>query len=228
MSTLRIAVVGARGRLGAHAADHYDRSPGFEVVARIERGVDLRAALRDARAQVALDATEAGLGARHARLMLEAGVRPLVGTSGVTEPELAELDAVARGLGLGGLVVPNFSLGIVLLQRAALEFARHMPQVEIIELHHERKKDSPSGTAIDTARKLAAARPGRGEVPIHSVRLPGHYAHQEVLFGAPGETLTLRHDMASPEAFGPGLLLAAKHAARAVGVARGLEHALAT
>ena len=78
----------------------------------------------------------------------------------------------------------------------------------------------------DTARKLAAARPGRGDVPIHSVRLPGHYAHQEVLFGAPGESLTLRHDMSSPEAFGPGLVVAAKHAARAIGVARGLEHAL--
>jgi 4-hydroxy-tetrahydrodipicolinate reductase len=144
----------------------------------------------------------------------------------VSEPELAELDSLARALGLGGLVVPNFSLGMVLLQRAALDFARHMPDVEIIELHHQRKKDAPSGTASDTARKLSAARPGRGAVPIHSVRLPGHYAHQEVLFGAPGESLTLRHDMASPEAFGPGLLLAAKHAARAVGVARGLEHAL--
>ncbi|MEY2747064.1 MAG: hypothetical protein RL112_2106 [Planctomycetota bacterium] len=226
MSALRIAVVGARGRLGARAADCYAHDPAFELVARIERGDDLRSALRDARATVALDATEAGLGARHARIMLEAGVRPLVGTSGVTEPELAELDLLARSLGLGGLVVPNFSLGMVLLQRAALEFARHMPQVEIIELHHERKKDAPSGTAIDTARKLAAARPGRGDVPIHSVRLPGHYAHQEVLFGAPGESLTLRHDMSSPEAFGPGLVVAAKHAARAIGVARGLEHAL--
>jgi 4-hydroxy-tetrahydrodipicolinate reductase len=227
VSKLRIAVVGATGRLGARAAECYGGHASFELVARIGRGHDLRSALREARPEVALDATEAGLGARHARIMLENGVRPLVGTSGVSDVELAELDALARGLGLGGLVVPNFSLGMVLLQRAALEFARHMPQVEIIELHHERKKDAPSGTAIDTANKLRADRPGRGEIPIHSVRLPGHYAHQEVVFGAPGERLTLRHDMSSPEAFGPGLLAAARHAARAVGVARGLEHALA-
>ena len=222
MSTLRIAVVGARGRLGAHAADHYDRSPGFEVVARIERGVDLRAALRDARAEVALDATEAGLGARHARLMLEAGVRPLVGTSGVTEPELAELDALARGLGLGGLVVPNFSLGIVLLQRAALEFARHMPQVEIIELHHERKKDAPSGTAIDTARKLAAARPGRRGsdplgAPARSLRAPGGLVRR------PGRDpdLAPRHGLAGGLRSGPAARRQARCARRRRGAGVG-------
>jgi len=223
---LRIAVVGARGRLGAFAAEHYAQAAGFQVVARLGRGDDLAAALDASGAQIALDATEAGLGARHARIMLEHGVRPLVGTSGVSPAEAAELDQLARRAGLGGLVVPNFALGMTLLQRAAEEIARHMPDMEIVELHHERKKDAPSGTAADTARRLAAAASRSTPVPVHSVRLPGLYAHQEVLFGAPGETLVLRHDMSSPAAFGPGLLLAARHCAVAQGVAVGLRHAL--
>lgn len=177
-------------------------------------------------AQVALDATEAGSGAKHARIMLACGVRPLIGTSGVGADECAELDRLAREAGLGGLVVPNFALGMTLLQRAAEEIARHMRDFEIVELHHERKKDAPSGTAADTARRLAAAAGIDRPVPMHSVRLPGLYAHQEVLFGAPGELLTLRHDMSSPAAFGPGLLLAARHCATANGVAVGLRHAL--
>lgn len=223
---LRIAVVGARGRLGAFAAEHYARSPGFELVARLGRDDDLAAVLGSCGAQVALDATEAGLGARHARIMLEHGVRPLVGTSGVSPEDAAELDRLARRAGLGGLVVPNFALGMTLLQRAAEEIARHMRDVEIVELHHPRKKDAPSGTAADTALRIAEAAGRSTPVPVHSVRLPGLYAHQEVLFGAAGETLLLRHDMHTPAAFGPGLLLAARHCASAQGVAVGLRHAL--
>jgi 4-hydroxy-tetrahydrodipicolinate reductase len=175
--------------------------------------------------------------------LLEAGVRPVVATSGVTPEQGDKLDRYARERGLGGLVVPNFSLGSLLLQRFAAEAARHFPDAEIVELHHERKADAPSGTAAETARRIAAARrsaprtPRRSEeprdrggfhedVPVHSIRLPGLYAHQEVLLGAPGETLTLRHDMSGPAAFGPGMLAALRYAASAVGVARGLEHAL--
>jgi len=222
---LRVAVVGARGRMGRFACGLMRESPGFELAAELEREHDLAAALRECGAQLALDVTVAGLGAAHGQTMLAAGVRPVIGTSGVTRAEAAELDRLARARRLGGIVVPNFSLGIACLNRAAEELARTFPTVAIVERHHERKKDAPSGTARDTAERLQAIRGGE-PVPIHSVRAPGLYAHQEVLFGAPGETLSLHHDMLGPEAFGPGILAALRYASRADGVAFGLEVAL--
>jgi 4-hydroxy-tetrahydrodipicolinate reductase len=159
--------------------------------------------------------------------MLECGLRPIIGTSGVTLEENARLDAAARELSLGGLVVPNFSVGMWLLQQASVEGARVFERAEIVEMHHERKKDAPSGTALDTAERMKSAR-GRGspEIPIHSVRLPGLYAHQLVILGGAGETYTLRHDMSGPEAFATGILAAVRHAAHAVGVGRGIGLAL--
>jgi 4-hydroxy-tetrahydrodipicolinate reductase len=223
---LRVAVVGARGRMGRFAAALLGASPGFELVAELGREHDLRAVLPECGAELALDLTRAGLGFEHGRAILATGLRPVIGTSGVTRAESRELDRLARSRGLGGLVVPNFSLGMACLQRLALELVCHFPNVEIIERHHDQKRDAPSGTARDTAERLAAARGTPREIPIHSVRLPGLYAHQEVQFGGPGEFLTLRHDMLGPEAFGPGILLALRHAAGAPGVAYGLEAAL--
>lgn len=224
---VRVALVGASGRMGRFACELLERERGFALVARLGRADDLERALRACEAEVGLDLTVAGLGARHGRTMLEAGLRPVIGTSGVLEEERGELDALARRLGLGGLVVPNFSLGMLLLQRAALELARHWSAVEIVEVHHARKKDAPSGSALDTRRRLEPARPpGAPPIPIHSLRLPGARAHQELVFGAPGETLTLRHDTSSDECYAAGLLAALRYAARADGVACGLEHAL--
>lgn len=223
---LRVAVVGAYGRMGRFACGLLEATPGLEVAARVGREDALEERLAESAADVALDVTAAGLGARHARSMLAAGLRFVVGTSGVTREETRELDALARARGLGGIVVPNFSLGMVLLQRAVVELAPHFAGVEVLEAHHERKRDAPSGTARDTAERLAAARGGEGPIPIHSVRLPGLYAHQAVLLGGEGELLTVRHDMLGPEAFGPGLLRALRYAARAVGVAYGLDAAL--
>lgn len=235
--TLRIAIVGAAGRLGRFACDLVSHDARFELVARVDRDRDLRAALADARPQVALDVTRAGLGFAHAASMIECGVRPLVGTSGVSRDENATLDRLARARGIGGLVVPNFSLGMCLLQRAAVDAARAFPRAEIVEMHHERKVDAPSGTALDTAERMRAARAESArapradetdgvveslDVPIHSVRLPGLYAHQLVVFGARGETYTLRHDMSGPEGFAEGIVLGLRYAAGAVGVARGI------
>ncbi|MBK7641835.1 MAG: 4-hydroxy-tetrahydrodipicolinate reductase [Planctomycetes bacterium] len=222
-----VAVVGARGRLGALACEVLERAPDFELVARLDSGHVLEQALPQSGARVVLECTRAGLGYEHARRILELGLRPVIGTSGVSLEETRALDEAARARSLGGLVVPNFSLGMWLLQRAALEAARHFPQCEIVEMHHERKLDAPSGTAADTAERLRALHPQAKTPPIHSVRLPGMYAHQLVIFGAAGETYTLRHDMSGPAAFGPGILCAVRHAASAVGVARGLDAALA-
>ena len=239
---LRVAVVGAGGRLGRFACELLRQEAGFELVATYDSRDDWTREVASSGAVVALEATRAGLGAEHGLALLAAGVRPVIGTSGVSVADGERLDAEARRLGLGGLIVPNFSLGSLLLQRFAAEAARYFREAEIVELHHERKADAPSGTAAETARRMSAARGGarhparedgpreRGArhdgIPVHSVRLPGLYAHQEVLLGAPGELLTLRHDMSGPQAFGPGLLAALRFAAGAVGVPRGLEHAL--
>ncbi len=241
---ISVAVIGARGRLGSFACALLEERSDFDLVGRYDADDDWQGLLADSGARVALEATRAGLGFSHGISLLEAGVRPVIATSGVGRDETERLDRLARERGLGGLVVPNLSLGALLLMRFAAVAAGHMPDVEIVELHHERKADAPSGTAAETARRIAAARverprvarssdaqPERGGleagVPIHSVRLPGFYAHQEVIFGALGETLSLRHDMSGPAAFGPGLLAALRHAASAEGVAIGLEHALA-
>jgi len=223
---LKVAVVGAAGRLGALGCEVIAAAADMQLVARLGSKDPLEERLRASGARVVLECTRAGLGYEHARRILALGLRPVVGTSGVSPEETRALDEQARALGLGGLVVPNFSLGMWLLQRAALEAARHFPQCEILELHHEKKLDAPSGTALDTAERLRAQRADGRPVPIHSVRLPGLYAHQLVLFGASGETYTLRHDMSGPAAFGPGILAALRHAAGALGVARGLDAAL--
>lgn len=222
--SLRVAVVGASGRLGALACEAIAAAEGLELVARLGSQDSLEDALPRSGARVVLECTRAGLGYEHARRILALGLRPVVGTSGVSPEETRALDEQARALSLGGLVVPNFSLGIWLLQRAAEEAARHFPQCEIIEMHHEKKRDAPSGTALDTAQRLEAL--GRS-APIHSVRLPGLYAHQLVIFGAAGESYTLRHDMSGPAAFAPGILCSVRYAASALGVARGLDAALA-
>lgn len=239
---LRVAIIGARGRLGSFACELLGRSPQFELVGAFGSDDDWPREVAVASAQVALEATRAGLGYEHGLALLAAGVRPVIATSGVSLEEGSRLDQEARRLGLGGLIVPNFSLGSLLLQRFAAEAARHFAEAEIIELHHERKLDAPSGTALETARRMSVARraPDRsrsadaprerggthGGIPVHSVRLPGLYAHQEVLLGAPGETLSLRHDMSGPAAFGPGICASLSYAGTVLGIARGLEHAL--
>jgi 4-hydroxy-tetrahydrodipicolinate reductase len=133
---------------------------------------------------------------------LEAGVPCVVGTSGLDRKGVDRIDELARERELAVLVVPNFAIGAVLMMRFAEEAARVMPRVEIVELHHDTKVDAPSGTAKATAERIG------GDVPVHSVRLPGLVAHQEVILGAPGQTLTIRHDTTSRDAFVPGVLLA--------------------
>lgn len=153
--------------------------------------------LVDAEAMVDFTAPEAV--EANVRAAIEAGVPCVVGTSG-WDPEALGAEAAARGLAL--FVAPNFALGAVVMMRLAVEAARHLPRAEIVELHNEAKKDAPSGTARATAKLLG------GDVPVHSVRLPGLVAHQEVLFGGDGQLLTIRHDAFSREAYVPGVLLA--------------------
>ena len=151
---------------------------------------------------VAIDFTRPDAVRANVERCLDAGVACIVGTSGLEPDDLAALDANAKEKGVACFVAPNFALGAALMMRFAGEAAKHLPKAEIIELHHEAKLDAPSGTAKATAELL------QGDIPIHSVRLPGLVAHQEVIFGGLGQTLTIRHDTISREAYVPGVLLA--------------------
>ncbi len=224
---LSVVLVGAAGRMGRYCQELLGQQADIALVGGVSAGEDLAARLREWRPVAGLDFTVAGLGARHAQTMLECGVRPLIGTSGVTPAEVRALDAKARELKLGGLVVPNFCLGIVLQQRFAQVAARYFPTLEIVEEHHKRKRDAPSGTALDTAQRLAEARQcSAAEIPIHALRLEGLYSNQSIHFGGPGEVLRLVHQTYGLEAFGPGILAALRYLPRAAGLRVGLEHAL--
>ncbi|MFN0245092.1 MAG: 4-hydroxy-tetrahydrodipicolinate reductase [Planctomycetota bacterium] len=224
---LSVVVAGARGRMGAYACELLAADSRFALVGRAHRGDDLAALLRAEEPALLLDLTVAGVGYEHARIALESNVRPVVGTSGVRADEVLRLDALALERHLGGLVVPNFSLGAWLVQRAAELCAAHMGHAEIIEMHHERKKDAPSATALETASRIERARGSQrsDSIPIHSVRLPGLAAHQLVVFGGTGETVTLRHDTQGLHAYAVGIVAALRYAAQARGVARGIESA---
>ena len=190
---MRVAVFGARGKVGAVIVDALEAA-GHEVV-RIDLGDPVLLDGCDA----AVDFTQPDAVAGNVQACAESGVPCVVGT---TAFDREAVDAAARGHGIAVFHAPNFAVGAVLMMRFAAEAAKHMPQAEIIEEHHETKLDAPSGTAKATAELMG------GDVPIHSVRLPGLVAHQEVILGATGQTLTIRHDTTSREAFVPGVLLA--------------------
>ncbi len=179
-------------------------APDMELVARIDPtlGLELGAALRDHRPDVLVDFSLPTSAAENIRSAVAAGVHVVVGTTGF------DLDEVRGLVGANVFVAPNFAIGAVLMMSFAAQAARHMRAAEIIERHHEAKLDVPSGTAALTARRIHEAAPDRPSPPIHSVRLPGLVAHQEVIFGDLGQTLTIRHDSLDRESFMPGVLLA--------------------
>jgi len=219
---IRVAVAGAAGRMGATVCEAVDGAPDMELVARADPALD--ATLADALAaapDVLVDFTVPTTALANATEAVSAGVHVVIGTTGFDHDELQRLSG-----GPGNVfVAPNFAIGAVLMMRFAVEAARHMARAEIIELHHDRKVDAPSGTAARTATLMAAAS-GR-EVPIHSVRLPGLVAHQEVILGDVGQTLTIRHDSIDRESFMPGVLLAVRRVGELTeSPVVGLEHLL--
>jgi 4-hydroxy-tetrahydrodipicolinate reductase len=161
----------------------------------------------------------------NAELCLDRGVHVVVGATGMTEEQVGRLREAAGASQANCFIAPNFAIGAVLMMEASKLVARHMPDCEIVELHHDQKVDAPSGTAKRTA-ELIAAETGGEEPPIHSVRLPGLVAHQEVVFGGLGQTLTVRHDSIARESFMPGVLLAVRRVGELDGMVVGLEHLL--
>ena len=243
----RVGVIGASGRMGSTACEALDAATDLELVARVGSG-DRLDDLVQASVEVAVDLTRPDTVMDNVRFCVEHGIHAVVGTSGFDAQRLASVRRwLADAPGIGVVVVPNFALGAVLMMRFAALAAPYFESVEIVELHHPDKTDAPSGTARRTAELVADARrstglgqvpdatadghaAARGErvegVPVHSVRARGLVAHQEVLFGGPGETLTLRHDSLDRSSFMPGLLLAVRAAPTRPGLTVGLEHLL--
>jgi 4-hydroxy-tetrahydrodipicolinate reductase len=257
---IRVGVVGATGRMGREVCRAVAADPELTLAAAVSRsapGSTLAAAIglqgvagdlvlverlddvMDAGVEVLVDFTSPAYASDHVAWGIANGVHVVVGTTGF------EIDDAWRDAAVGVIVAPNFAIGAVLLLRFAEHAARHLPSAEVVELHHDRKADAPSGTALLTARRIAAARretpdppagddrhPGaRGAdvdgVRVHSVRLPGLVAHEEVIFGGQGQTLTLRHDSTDRTSFMPGVLLAIKAAPARPGLTIGLEPLLA-
>ncbi len=220
-----VLVAGAAGRMGQAVVAAVDEADGMRVAGLADpalepgegRFADVAVALGATRPAVAVDFTVPGVGFANAMTLLEAGVHVVMGTTGLDEGQIARIRDLAEGGPANCLIAPNFAIGAVLMMRFAAEASRHMAKAEIVELHHDRKLDAPSGTALRTAGLMT------GEVPIHSVRLPGLVAHQEVILGGVGETLTIRHDSLDRASFMPGVVLAVRQIAHRPGLTLGLE-----
>ncbi len=262
MEPIRVVVQGASGRMGQVVVNALCQEPEMQLVGAVELQVtqdclplpdgsgtvpfsaDLDHILTLCRPDVLVDFTTAQAILPAVRRAAKQGVNLVIGTTGLTADELGEIDRLATAGKVGIVVAPNFALGAILMVHLARIAARYFDYAEIIELHHHLKVDSPSGTALSTARAMAQARgkpflrppePGeasssRGEqvegVAIHSVRLPGLLAHQEVLLGGPGQTLSIRHDTISRECFMPAVLLAIKEVVKRRGLVYGLDKLL--
>lgn len=246
-SKLRVAVLGAHGRIGSEAVRAVEAADDLELVAALGRGDQLET-LTETGAQVVVELTTPDSVMENLDYCVRHGIHAVVGTTGWTEERLAQLTTWLEGSPKTGvLIAPNFSIGAVLTMKFAQQAARYFESVEVIELHHPKKADAPSGTAARTAQLIAAARAEAGcapqpdatataldgargasvdGVPVHSVRLRGLLAHQEVLLGGEGETLTLRHDSLHHSSFMPGILLGARRVVSTPGLTFGLEHFL--
>lgn len=263
---IRVAVAGAAGRMGREVLRAVLADPECRLVGAVDvhgSGEDagalagcepagvpviagLEAMITEAEPQVLVDFTIARAALENATVALRHGVSPVIGTTGIPADGIEALRRLSEETGVGAFVAPNFAIGAVLMMLFARQAARYMPEVEIIELHHERKIDAPSGTAMRTAEMIlenrgerTAPRPDHEEIRvdgarggdregirIHSVRLPGYVAHQEVIFGGQGQTLTIRHDSTDRTSFMPGVLLAVKRVRSLRGLVVGLENLL--
>ncbi|MGQ4418791.1 4-hydroxy-tetrahydrodipicolinate reductase [Streptomyces sp. SAS_269] len=247
MSKLRVAVLGAKGRIGSEAVRAVEAAEDMELVAALGRGDKLET-LAETGAQVAVELTTPASVMGNLDFCVRHGIHAVVGTTGWTEDRLAQLTGwLAQFPQTGVLIAPNFSIGAVLTMKFAQIAAPYFESAEVIELHHPNKVDAPSGTATRTAQLIAEARRRAGSVPmpdatvtaldgargadvegvpVHAVRLRGLLAHQEVLLGAEGETLTIRHDSLHHSSFMPGILLGTRRVVSTPGLTFGLEHFL--
>lgn len=242
---IKVAVIGAQGRMGATVVDAVNAAPDTELVAALDAGEDITAQSLNG-AEVAVEFTVPSASQANVAALIDAGVNVVVGTTGWTDDALAAVDEQARNAGVGVLIAPNFSLSAVLAMNFAEKAATLFESVEVIEYHHPDKVDSPSGTALNTAKRIAAARSAAGlsaspdatesdlgargadvdGVHVHAIRLRGLNAHEEILLGNPGEQLVIRQDSFDRISFMPGVLLGVRKVIGTAGLTYGLEEFL--
>ena len=262
---IKVAVLGARGRMGQEVVKMVLASENLRLVAAIDRtmkgldvgavlfhqpcGVlidtDLQEALKRSEADVLVDFTDPHSVFQNACIAIENGTRPIIGATGLSNEQISELDERCKAKGIGGLFAPNFSIGAILMMKFAAEAAKYFPNVEIIEYHGDQKLDAPSGTSIQTAQRISKQRqalrqgnPNEQEIipgsrggefdgfRIHSVRLPGIFAQQEVIFAGNGQALKIRHDSYDRAGYMPGVKLAVEKVVTYQGMIYGFEHLL--
>ncbi len=241
---IRVIVNGATGKMGTLACTTLENHPEFVLVAQLNKKDSLAEAIKSTEAQIVVDLTRADCVYENSFTIIQSGARPVIGTSGLVAEQVEELNKLCKGQRLGGIIAPNFSIGAVLMMICAAKAAEYLSEVEIIEAHHQQKLDAPSGTALKTAAMIAAARKhpknklalkelvsgARGgtyeEINIHSLRLPGMLARQEVLFGSLGETLSITHNSIDRQCFMPGIILACQKVMHLNHLIYGLEHVL--
>jgi 4-hydroxy-tetrahydrodipicolinate reductase len=243
-SPIRVGVLGARGKVGTEVCRAVEAAADTELVASIDAGDDIEQLVRSD-AQVVVDFTHPGVVMDHLRFCIEHGIHAVVGTTGFDQPRLDQLETwLGDAPSVGVLVAPNFSIGAILMMRFAAQAAPFFESVEVVELHHPDKADAPSGTARRTAELIAAARREAGSAPmpdatstgldgargadvdgvrVHGLRIRGLVAHQEVILGAAGETLTIRHDSLDRISFTPGVLVGVRGIADRPGLTVGLD-----
>src|SRR5467141_184252 len=243
---IKVAVAGHRGKVGSVLASAFQVEPGIDYVGGITHGDDLAAFLHEKRPRALVDFTRPAEAMHNALAAVAAGAAPVIGTTGLSSADVDKLETACKAKHVGGIVAPNFAVGAVLMMHLADIAAPHFDAVEVIEMHHATKLDAPSGTALSTAKRLAARRRDKpfshqkpeketlagtrggeeGNVAVHSVRLPGFVADQEVIFGLPGQTLTIVHRTTSREAYIPGVLLAIRTVTSGPRFYRGLDELL--
>jgi 4-hydroxy-tetrahydrodipicolinate reductase len=243
---IRVAVAGYRGKVGSVLAAAFESEPGIDYVGGVELGDDLARFLHEKRPRAFVDFTQPSEALHNALAAVASGASPVIGTTGLTADAVDKLATACKTKGVGGIIAPNFAVGAVLMMHLADIAAPHFDAAEVIEMHHATKLDAPSGTALSTAKRLAARRGDRpfrhkkaeketlpgtrggeeGGVSVHSVRLPGFVADQEVIFGLPGQTLTIIHRTTSREAYVPGVLLAIRKVTTGTRFYRGLDELL--
>lgn len=238
---IKVFVNGAKGKMGQAVVAAVQQDAECELVGTADQGDNFAQLLMQSQADVAVDFTVPSKAYEHTQIILDAGVHPVIGTTGFTLEQIQNLQAQAKQKKLGGIIAPNFCIGVILMMHCAQLVSRYLPDVSIVELHHPHKLDAPAGTAKKTAEMIAAARstpsaiatepnPSLGldyhGIPIHAIRLPGLVASQEVIFGGQAETLSIRHDTYDRTTYMPGVLMACRKVMQLEEILYGLEHLL--
>lgn len=239
---IRVLINGYKGKMGSESVLAVEKESDLELVDRTDQGDDLKARIESSKVDVVVDFTEPSCAMNNTKIIAESNAGGVIGTTGFQQSELDELRNVCANKSPGLLIAPNFSISAILLMKLSVIASQHMPDVEIIELHHPKKKDAPSGTAVKTAELISESQ-GKATVPrgtsddralgelhfgipVHSVRLPGFLAHQEVIFGGEGQSLSIRQDSYNRTCFMPGVVLGIRKVMENPGLTYGLEHFL--